>query len=117
MNLLKQLFSAAATDLTAAAAQARLQGANPPYLLDVRQPEEYQAGHIAGAALIPLDQLDSRLDELPQGREIVCVCRSGSRSGTAVRRLKSAGFTALNLSGGMIAWQRAGLPVKKGKAR
>lgn len=117
MNLIKQIFSGPATDLTAAAAQTRLRGSNPPYLLDVRQPDEYQAGHIAGAVLIPLNQLDSRLDELPRDREIICVCRSGSRSGTATRRLNSAGFTAFNLSGGMIAWQRAGLPVKTGKAR
>lgn len=85
------------------------------YVLDVRQPEEFQAGHIEGAKLIPLNQLPKKLDSLPRDTEILCVCRSGSRSGAAVRQLTSAGFTAVNLSGGVMAWQRAGLPLKKGK--
>lgn len=85
------------------------------YVLDVRQPEEFQAGHIDGAKLIPLNQLSKKLDTLPRDAEILCVCRSGSRSGAAVRQLTSTGFKAVNLSGGIMAWQRAGLPLKKGK--
>jgi rhodanese-related sulfurtransferase len=83
-------------------------------LIDVRQPEEYAAGHIHGAKLIPLGELSERARELPKDREIICVCRSGNRSGSATRMLASAGYQAINMTGGMIAWTRAGLPVKKG---
>lgn len=114
MNLFKQLFNSTTSTLDAAETQAKLESENPPLLLDVRQPDEYRAGHIPGAVLIPLNQLQKRLNELPQDREIVCVCRSGSRSGTANRMLDQAGFNSLNMRGGMVAWQRAGLPSKKG---
>jgi rhodanese-related sulfurtransferase len=84
------------------------------FLIDVRRPEEYRQGHISGAKLIPLHQLASRMQELPPRREIVCVCHSGNRSKSAARKLSAAGFEAVNLRGGMIAWMRASLPVKKG---
>jgi rhodanese-related sulfurtransferase len=96
---------------------AKLADQPKPFLLDVRQPEEYTSGHIAGATLIPLGELSRRLKELPRDREILCVCHSGNRSGTAARWLISAGYRAVNLSGGMIQWSRSGLPVKKGLAR
>jgi len=86
------------------------------YLVDVRQPDEFRKGHITGARLIPLDQLEQRLKGLPHDRPIVCVCRSGNRSRRAVSRLVSAGYNASNLRGGMIAWSRAGLPIKRGNA-
>ncbi len=114
MNLLKQLFSSGAA-VSSVEAQEKLRGSQPPLVLDVRQPDEFRSGHIAGAKLIPLDQLSGRLNELPRDREILCVCRSGSRSGAAARQLQAAGFNGVNLSGGMIGWQRAGLPVKQGK--
>jgi rhodanese-related sulfurtransferase len=52
---------------------------------------------------------------LPQDREIICVCRSGNRSGAAARQLVAAGYNAFNLRGGMNSWQRAGLPIKRGR--
>ena len=64
-----------------------------------------------------LPELRQRESELPRGREIICMCRSGSRSSSAVRHLTSAGFKAVNLSGGMIGWEGAGLPVKRGIGR
>ncbi len=113
MNILKSLFGGAG--LTVQEAQTRL-GARPaPFLLDVRQPDEFRQGHIAGAKLIPLSELSRRINEIPKDREVVCVCRSGSRSGMAARQLTAAGFQAVNLSGGMMAWQRAGYPVKRGQ--
>ena len=112
MNLLKLLFGPPIPSLTAEEAQDRLTGSKPPLLIDVRQPNEYKTGHIKQAKLIPLDQLNNRMHELPQGREIICVCRSGARSGSAVRRLEKAGYKATNLKGGMMSWKRAGLPVK-----
>jgi rhodanese-related sulfurtransferase len=85
-------------------------------VIDVRQPDEYQRGHIPGAKLIPLDALSRRMKELPPNREMICVCASGNRSGTATRMLVKAGFRAANLKGGMLSWRRASFPVKKGEA-
>jgi rhodanese-related sulfurtransferase len=116
MNILKSLFGSSGTHLSAQEAKARIESNPSPFVLDVRQADEYKAGHIPGAKLIPLNQLGSHLNELPGDREIICVCRSGSRSSAATRQLLSAGYKALNLSGGMMAWQRAGLPVKTGKS-
>jgi rhodanese-related sulfurtransferase len=115
MNLLAQLFgSSSVPSLDPGQAQARLSSQPGPFLLDVRQPDEYRAGHIAGARLIPLHELARRMGELPQDREIICVCQSGNRSHSATSRLKSAGYNAVNLQGGMNAWARHGLPIKKG---
>ncbi len=94
-------------------AQARLQSEPAPLLLDVRMPDEFRGGHIAGARLIPLPELEQRLSELPRDREILCVCAGGMRSSSAVRLLLKSGYRAVNLSGGMSAWSRAGLPVQK----
>jgi rhodanese-related sulfurtransferase len=83
------------------------------YILDVRSAQEFRGdGHIAGANLIPLAELTSHLKKIPTDRLVVTVCRSGARSGSAHAQLQNAGFTNVkNLSGGMMAWQSAGLPV------
>jgi rhodanese-related sulfurtransferase len=81
------------------------------HLVDVREDDEWQAGHIEGAQHIPLGELGDRLAELPTGRQIVAVCRSGGRSGAAVRGLKKLGYEAENLDGGVTAWAQAGLPL------
>ncbi len=112
-----RLFGPAIPQVDAAAAQARLKDKEKPYLLDVRQPEEYRDGHIPGASLIPLGELPRRANELPRDREILVVCHSGNRSGSATRHLLSAGYKATNVAGGMIQWERAGFPVKKGMAK
>jgi rhodanese-related sulfurtransferase len=99
-------------DVTVAEARQRSQADS--FLLDVREPAEWQAGHAPGATLIPLGQLSARLGELPRDREIIAVCRSGNRSGVAARTLRSAGFRPVrNMSGGMIAWAKSGLPVER----
>ncbi len=119
MSLLNKLFggttTGGATAINAAEAKERIDGANPPYLLDVRETYEYREAHIPGARLLPLGELGKKLDELPRDRDILVICRSGNRSGTATRQLRSAGLNAINLSGGMIGWQRAGFPIRKGK--
>lgn len=81
-------------------------------VLDVREPDEFEEGHIPGARLLPLGQLPSRLGEVPQGRRVVCVCSVGGRSGRATDFLRSRGYDAVNLRGGMRAWHMAGLPLE-----
>ena len=80
-------------------------------LLDVREPDEWQAGHAPQADHIPLGQLEHRLAELPRDRQIITVCRSGRRSVLAAQQLAARGYQAINLTGGMTAWAYAGLPV------
>lgn len=83
-------------------------------IIDVREPAEWRDGHIPGARHIPLASLSLRLKELSRSKEIIAVCRSGSRSGAAVQFLQRSGFTDVkNLSGGMIAWTRKQLPVSR----
>ena len=82
-------------------------------LLDVREDDEFKAGHIPGAEWIPLGKLSSRLDELPKDKTIVAVCRSGNRSGQATELLRQNGFNAHNMQGGMNSWVQAGLEVQK----
>jgi len=85
-------------------------------VLDVREPDEYKAGHVLNASLIPLGKLNGRIAELEKYREkpIVVVCRSGNRSGNACAALGKLGFAqTYNLAGGMMAWQKANLPVVK----
>lgn len=91
-----------------------LQGDNAPVLVDVRTPGEYEKnGHIAGSRLLPLNVFMQRINELPQDKPIVCVCRSGNRSQAAAEQLVANGFDDVaNLSGGMFGWRRAGLPVE-----
>lgn len=117
VSIFDSLFGSPIPKLDPVSAQAKLKEQNKPYLLDVREPSEYKDGHIPGATLIPLGELGRRVHELPRDREILCVCRSGNRSGSATRHLISAGYKATNLAGGMNNWSRAGLPIKKGSAR
>jgi rhodanese-related sulfurtransferase len=81
-------------------------------ILDVRERGEWKAGHAPGSKNIPLSTLAKRMHELQPGRRYVAVCRTGSRSRSAVARLRGAGFDVVNLKGGMHAWVRAGLPLE-----
>jgi DMSO/TMAO reductase YedYZ molybdopterin-dependent catalytic subunit/rhodanese-related sulfurtransferase/glyoxylase-like metal-dependent hydrolase (beta-lactamase superfamily II) len=80
-------------------------------LLDVREPDEWDAGHAPGASALPMGQVRERRGELPRDRRIVVVCRSGGRSAAVTDSLLAWGFDAVNLAGGMCAWSAAGLPV------
>lgn len=78
---------------------------NGAFVLDVREIDEWEAVHIPDATLIPLGELESRLDELPKDQDILVVCRSGNRSATGRDILLNAGFTNVaSLSGGMNDW-------------
>ena len=79
-------------------------------ILDVREDEEWMAGHIDGAVHIPLGQLAQRVDELDAQRPVVTVCRSGGRAGRAAELLTSSGRRAAVMAGGMQRWAREGLP-------
>jgi rhodanese-related sulfurtransferase len=84
------------------------------YVLDVRQPDEYEAGHVPGAVLVPLDQLEARQGEVPSDRPLLVICKSGGRSAKAVQVLNGAGYDATNVAGGTMAWIDAGHPVAEG---
>lgn len=79
-------------------------------VLDVREPVEWDHGHIEGAVHIPLTQLPQRLTELPDGQTLV-VCKIGGRSAQAVGYLVQQGIDAVNLEGGMVDWADAGRPM------
>ncbi|MEP7136406.1 MAG: rhodanese-like domain-containing protein [Chloroflexota bacterium] len=114
MNLLSSLFGAPLPSLNATELNEKLKNGKRPLVIDVRQPDEYRAGHITGSKLIPLGELSNRINELPKDKEIVCVCASGSRSRSATKLLIREGYNAFDMSGGMFTWQRAQLPIKKG---
>jgi rhodanese-related sulfurtransferase len=84
------------------------------FVLDVREPDEWARGHIEGATHIPLGQLQERVGEVPLGQKVLCVCAVGGRSGMATQFLASEGRDAMNLDGGMHAWQASGRPVSVG---
>ncbi|GLY64080.1 sulfurtransferase [Amycolatopsis taiwanensis] len=83
-------------------------------LLDVREQDEWAAGHAPGAIHIPLGELPARvgeLGELPDDKPVYVVCRSGGRSARAAAWLNSSGWEAVNVAGGMKSWHSEGRPV------
>jgi rhodanese-related sulfurtransferase len=83
------------------------------FVLDVRTQEEWDEFHIPGATLIPLDQLESRVNEVPRDRDVVVICRSGNRSQVGRDTLLDAGFTRVtSVDGGMNDWRDTGYPVE-----
>ena len=81
--------------------------------VDVREPDEFAAGHVPGAVNIPMGQLSNRLDELDRDRRQVVICRSGNRSDAMTDVLISAGFEASNMLGGTQEWVESGRPVEQ----
>ena len=85
------------------------------FMLDVREPDEWAAGHIEGATLIPLGELAARAKEVPADRQVVVVCRSGNRSAQGRDVLLGAGLTSVtSMAGGMNDWAASGKPVVTG---
>ncbi|WP_241665634.1 rhodanese-like domain-containing protein [Prescottella subtropica] len=80
-------------------------------LLDVREDDEWALGRAPGAQHIPLVDIPARADEIDIDAEVYVVCRQGGRSILAVEYLNNIGYDAYNVSGGMVAWQQAGLPL------
>ena len=86
-------------------------------LIDVREPDEYEAGRIAGAHLIPMSRLPAEADDLDPEQPVVFYCRTGSRSAMATEAFRHAGFDAHNMTGGLIDWDAAGLPLEPADGR
>lgn len=85
------------------------------FILDVRQPEEWNEYHVPGSTLIPLGELEARVKELPRDKQVVVVCRSGNRSATGRDILLRAGFPQVtSLAGGLIQWRAVGYPTVTG---
>ena len=81
------------------------------YLLDVREPRERDEVHAPSAELIPMRALSERVGELPEDGRILVICHSGMRSAAVTEALVAAGYPAVNVAGGMVAWEAAGGPV------
>lgn len=96
-------------DVDQAAAEART--SSDVVLLDVREHQEWIAGHAPAARHIPMNEIPARVDELPRHARIVCVCRSGNRSGQVTAWLLQQGYDATNMTGGMQQWSASGHPV------
>lgn len=92
----------------------KIQAGESPYIMDVRTPMEWQAGHIAKAEHIELADVPRKLEEIPKTGSIAVICGSGYRASIAASLLKKSGFGQVaNVKGGMTAWRQAGLPIER----
>jgi len=85
-------------------------------VVDVRNADEYEAGHVPGAQLLPLGELAARQDEIPDGDPIYLICASGGRSLAAASALVRAGYRAVSVAGGTRGWIEQGRPYTTGMA-
>ena len=92
-------------------AQLRPTGAS---LIDVREPDEYEAVHVPGATLIPLGDVMARVDEVPRDEPVYVICATGNRSAKAVQWYRTQGIDARNVAGGTQAWVQSGQPAVSG---
>jgi rhodanese-related sulfurtransferase len=81
------------------------------WLLDVRENDEWAAGHAPDARHVPLGELSARAGEVPRDQVVYVICRSGARSARAAQALTAAGWEAINVAGGMQDWAAAGRPM------
>jgi rhodanese-related sulfurtransferase len=103
---------ASITNITADEVYKLLSSNKDHFILDVRSKEEFDSGHIEGAYLVPVSELENRLTELPRDKPIIVYCRSGSRSTSAANILLEKGFKEIfNMTGGITDWQSKGFPV------
>jgi rhodanese-related sulfurtransferase len=97
------------------AAEAAAKRDSGAFILDVREPDEWNQFHVPDSTLIPLGELASRVNELPKDKEIVVVCRSGNRSAKGRDILLGAGFTQVtSMAAGLTQWKAAGYPTVSG---
>jgi hydroxyacylglutathione hydrolase len=101
--------------LSASMVADELASADPPQLLDVRNPREYASKHIAGSLNIPLNHLQERIAEVPRNRRVAVHCAGGYRSSIAISILHQHGITKLvEMAGGLAAWEAAKLATVSG---
>lgn len=125
LDKLKQLFTISATGENGIVANNAIVALSPQdahtklsqkgvVMIDVREPDEYRAGHVKGSTLMPLGTVSQRWQELSSFEEVIVICRSGNRSMVACRQLSALGITKVaNLHGGIMAWASAQLPVHR----
>ncbi|WP_224983777.1 rhodanese-like domain-containing protein [Geomonas agri] len=100
-------------NVTSKQAQALLAKTPKMVLLDVRTPDEYRQAHLKGARLIPLGELNRRVQEVPRDRPVLVYCAVGARSSTAASYLASKGFRQIyNMTDGIVGWYNNGLPLQ-----
>jgi len=105
-----------AVEVAEAADRLGRAGAPKPLLVDVREIDEFRDVRVGGAALVPMSTFAERHAELPKDRPILVMCAGGTRSAAATGFLLRSGWTdVVNVEGGITAWQRAGLPVRRGE--
>lgn len=85
------------------------------YVLDVRRPEEWVEKRLPEAVLIPMDQLNARIEEIPKDQQIWVLCAVGGRSGRVATALREAGYEAVNVTGGINKWVEEGRPFESGE--
>ena len=91
-----------------------IQGEEDVYILDVREQYEYDEKHIPNVTLLPMSEIQNRLNEIPTDKEVIITCRSGNRSGQVTQFLEQNGFDNVhNMQGGIVAWEEAGFPVER----
>lgn len=91
-----------------------IQGQEDVYVLDVREQYEYDEKHIPNVTLLPMSEIENRLNEIPKDKEVIVTCRSGNRSGQVTQFLTQNGFDNVhNMQGGIVAWEEAGFPVEQ----
>jgi rhodanese-related sulfurtransferase len=95
-----------------ATAVSEIAGSGEVELIDVRQADEFEAGHIAGARHIELGELPSRAAEINRDQKVVFYCRSGTRSAMATDAFAEAGYDVHNMTGGLISWVESQLPLE-----
>jgi rhodanese-related sulfurtransferase len=83
----------------------------PAQVIDVREPYEREAGHIAGSSHIELVNLTAQADSIERNRPVIFYCRVGSRSAMAAKALRSAGFESYSMAGGLVRWAKEGRPL------
>ena len=105
---------AAEKSISARDAKALLDSNKNVYLLDVRTPEEYSQGRLAGSVLIPIGEFERRIGEVPENRTIVVYCAAGPRSKSAASLLAQRGYKDVyNMTDGIVGWYRNGFPIQR----
>ena len=101
-------------EISVSALRERLGAAPAPFLLDVREPWEYAKAHVQEAFLIPLRELERRVDEIPRDQPVLVICHSGQRSLAAAGYLRQRGYADVsNVDGGTAAWIEKGYPTSR----